>query len=110
MKNSRLMAMLLLCALLLSALPSVPAAPQTQKRGIRVRKQEPPRKPPTATDEAAAEALKKPSAEATSAAQAGKPRLVLQLGQRTMTYGFAAFSSDGRLVVTGGGTDVVVWD
>ncbi len=40
----------------------------------------------------------------------GGPRLVVQLGQRTMQYGFAAFSSDSRLGATGGGGDVVVWD
>lgn len=46
----------------------------------------------------------------TTAAQGAGPRLVVQLGQRTSVYGFAVFSRDGRLVATGGGGDVVVWD
>lgn len=104
MKNSRRAATtLLLCAFVLSSLPPLHPAAQTQKRGIRVKK-EPPPKPPTA-EGADATGDAKPSTES-----AGQPRLVLQLGQRTMTYGFAAFSADSRLLATGGGTDAVVWD
>jgi WD40 repeat protein len=107
MKNSRRTATTLLCVLVLSSLPPFHPPAQAQKRGIRVRKQGETPKPPASKGEA--EAAKPPAGGAAQAA-AGKPRLVLQLGQRTMTYGFAAFSSDGRLLATGGGTDAVVWD
>jgi WD40 repeat protein len=107
MKNPRRLATLLLCVFALSNLSPLHPSAQVQKRGLRVRKQEQPRRPPAVKDAAAADAAKPP---AEGSAQAGKPRLVLQLGQRTMTYGFAAFSSDSRLLATGGGTDAVVWD
>ncbi len=106
MKNSRRAATLLLCVLALSNLSPLHSSAQVQKRGIRIKKEET-RKPSTAKDEAATVEAK-PSTE--SATSAGKPRLVLQLGQRTIVYGFAAFSADSRLVATGGGTDAVVWD
>ncbi len=110
MKNSRRTATMLLFVLLVSSVSTFQGAAQVQKRGIRVRQQGQTPKPPTPA---------KPSTDAAQTAQSdptSKPttevrqRLVLQLGQRTMTYGFLTFSSDSRLVATGGGTDVVVWD
>ena len=41
---------------------------------------------------------------------APKPRLVLQQGHDNFSNGFAVFSPDGRLVATGAGSSVIVWD
>lgn len=46
-----------------------------------------------------------------AASKPGQLRLVVQQGQPIISYGFALFSPDGRLVATGhSGGDVVVWD
>ncbi|HEV2859756.1 MAG TPA: caspase family protein [Pyrinomonadaceae bacterium] len=49
-------------------------------------------------------------AEPPPESKAGPMRLVVQLGHHSFQYGFATFSSDGRLAATGASGDVVLWD
>ncbi|HEX6623013.1 MAG TPA: PQQ-binding-like beta-propeller repeat protein [Pyrinomonadaceae bacterium] len=94
-----------LLAVLTAQFPAPLAATSARQTG-RVRGKARPRAATNAT--VAADGAER---DATAARQVtAGPRLVVQLGQRTSLYGFAVFSRDGRLVATGGGGDVVVWD
>src|SRR5215210_4556176 len=55
-------------------------------------------------------AAQKPEQSRPAPTARGPMRLVVQLGHHDFQYGFAAFSSDGRLVATGSSGDVVLWD
>lgn len=109
---------------LLSAQVAVPGGAAQSgegRRGIKVKPAQPAAGRPAGAG--GANRAKAPKTEATAEARpASKPeparpatksgamRLVVQLGHENFQYGFASFSADGRLAVTGAAGDVVVWD
>ncbi|MBC7930343.1 MAG: caspase family protein [Rubrivivax sp.] len=113
MSKSPSLASFLLLALLINIFPAQRAAASTRRqseqgrRGIKLKpsiptpdKKRPVRPAPAgATDASDAQSSKSEAM-----------RLVVQLGLGAFVYGFAAFSSDSRLVATGASGDVVIWD
>jgi WD40 repeat protein len=117
MSKSRSLASVLLVGLLTGVFPAPRAAAamlqsEQGRRGIKLKPTAPATDkarpaPPAPVETTATAATDAPGAQAS---KTGAMRLVVQLGLGHFEFGFAAFSSDSRLVATGASGDVVIWD
>jgi WD40 repeat protein/uncharacterized caspase-like protein len=115
MSKSRSLASVLLLALLINIFSAMRVAAsvhqsEQDKRGIKLKPSTPaPNKTRPARPAPTGASAEKDASDAQSS-KTGTMRLVVQLGIGYFMYGFAAFSSDSRLVATGASGNVVLWD
>lgn len=115
MSKSRSLASVLLLALLINIFPAQRAAASPRqseqgRRGIKLKPSTPAPDKKRPARPAPVGATATTDATDDKASKSGAMRLVVQLGLGAFIYGFAAFSSDSRLVATGASGNVVIWD